>query len=34
MILVIGYGSLGRKVVNNAKNIDKVTVIDKNEAVF
>ncbi|ABR55194.1 TrkA-N domain protein [Methanococcus vannielii SB] len=34
MILVIGYGSLGRKVVNNAKNVDKVTVIDKNDAVF
>lgn len=34
MILVIGYGSLGRKVVNNAKNVDKVTVIDKSEAVF
>jgi nanoRNase/pAp phosphatase (c-di-AMP/oligoRNAs hydrolase) len=34
MILIIGYGSFGRKIVNNAKNLDKIVVIDKNEAVF
>ncbi len=34
MILVIGYGSFGRKVVNYAKTVDKVVVIDKNASVF
>lgn len=34
MILIIGYGSFGRKIVNNAKNLDKIVVIDKNETVF
>ena len=34
MILIIGYGSFGRKVTNYAKTLDKVVVIDKNPAVF
>ena len=34
MILIIGYGSFGRKVVNYAKTMDKVVVIDKNASVF
>ena len=34
MILIIGYGSFGRKVVNYAKNLDRVRVIDKNPTVF
>ncbi|WP_292461003.1 DHH family phosphoesterase [Methanothermococcus sp.] len=34
MILIIGYGSFGRKVVNYAKILDKVVVIDKNASVF
>ncbi len=34
MILIIGYGSFGRKVVNHAKTVDKVVVIDKNASVF
>ena len=34
MIIVIGYGTFGRKVVNNAKAIDKILVIDNNAVVF
>ena len=34
MILIIGYGSSGRKVVNYAKTVDKVVVIDKNASIF
>ena len=34
MILIIGYGSFGRRVVNYAKTIDTVVVVDNNEAVF
>jgi len=34
MILIIGYGSFGRKVVNYAKTVDKVVVIDKNASIF
>ena len=34
MILVIGYGSFGRKVVNYAKTVDKIVVIDKNASIF
>ncbi|HIQ39243.1 MAG TPA: hypothetical protein EYH53_04475 [Methanothermococcus okinawensis] len=34
MILIIGYGSFGRKVVNYAKALDRIKVIDKNPTVF
>ncbi|MBP2143316.1 nanoRNase/pAp phosphatase (c-di-AMP/oligoRNAs hydrolase) [Methanococcus voltae] len=34
MILAIGYGAFGRKVVNCAKKLDKLTIIDVNEDVF
>ena len=34
MILIIGYGSFGRKVVNYAKTVDKIVVIDKNASIF
>ncbi|MBW9223883.1 NAD-binding protein [Methanothermococcus sp. SCGC AD-155-E23] len=34
MILIIGYGSFGRKVVNYAKTLDRVRVVDKNPTVF
>ncbi|ABR56481.1 TrkA-N domain protein [Methanococcus aeolicus Nankai-3] len=34
MIIVIGYGTFGRKVVNNTKAIDKISVIDSNAVVF
>ncbi|AEF96382.1 DHH family phosphoesterase [Methanotorris igneus] len=34
MILIIGYGSFGRRVVNHAKTIDTVVVVDNKETVF
>ncbi|GBF36288.1 DHH family phosphoesterase [Methanofervidicoccus abyssi] len=34
MILIIGYGSFGRKVVSYVKALDRIIVIDKNPTVF
>ena len=34
MILIIGYGALGKKVVNNLKDMDELVVIDKDYSRF